>query len=59
MTLKDKINNFVLQHFEDFEAMPMDIEIDDKIYDWDEYQKYITKETRLKLESEFKRCLKK
>ena len=37
MTTKQLIKDYVDDHYEHFEWYPLDVEIDDRIYSWDEY----------------------
>ena len=37
MSVAADIKDYVDDHKENFDAYPMDVEVDDKVYDWDEY----------------------
>ena len=43
MSVAADIKDYVDDHKENFDAYPMDVEVDDKVYDWDEYWSILDK----------------
>lgn len=43
MSIPTDIKDYVDDHKEHFDTYPMDVEIDDKLYDWDEYWEILGK----------------